>query len=102
MLIQIKDQQPMNYIKFWYDGMSGYDQEKEKSGYKGKEITAMFKEADTEIPNISTSYKKDPDAVYTSRIFTFGNLSKPVNSSIITSYLNDEENNKGMCMCIIF
>ena len=29
-------------------------------------------------------------------IFTFGNLSNPVNSSIITSqYLNDEENNKG-------
>jgi len=56
---------------------------------------SSFEEADKEIPNISTSYKKNPDAVYTSRIFTFGNLSKPVNSSIITSYLNYEENNKG-------
>ncbi|GBC46832.2 kinase-like domain-containing protein [Rhizophagus irregularis DAOM 181602=DAOM 197198] len=39
------------------------DQEKEKFGYKGKEIKAI-------------------------------NLTKPVNSSIITDYLNDEENNK--------
>ncbi|PKC55191.1 hypothetical protein RhiirA1_476042, partial [Rhizophagus irregularis] len=29
-----------------------------------------------------------------SRLFTFSNLTKPVNSSIITGYLNDEENNK--------
>ena len=37
------------------------------------------------------SYQKDPDAIYTSREFTFNNLTKPINSSIITSYLNDEE-----------
>ncbi|CAB4386626.1 unnamed protein product [Rhizophagus irregularis] len=54
----------------------------------------MFKEADKEIPNISTSYEKNPDAIYSSRLFTFSNLTKPVNSSIITGYLNDEENNK--------
>src|ERR1043166_6907697 len=70
-----------------------------KFGYKGKEIKAIFDEADKEIPNISTSYEKDPDAVYTSRMFTFDKLSKPVNSSIITSrYLNDEGNNKGTCI----
>ncbi|GBC37325.2 kinase-like domain-containing protein [Rhizophagus irregularis DAOM 181602=DAOM 197198] len=50
--------------------------------------------ADKEIPNISTSYEKIPDAIYTSRVFTFSNLPKPVNSSIITSYLEDEEDNK--------
>jgi len=72
----------------------GY-QEEEKFGCKGKEIKAMFEEADKEIPNISTSYEKNPDAIYTSRVFTFNNLSKPVNSSIITSYLDDHENNKG-------
>ena len=66
-----------------------------KFGYKGKEIKAMFNEADKEISNISTSYEKNPDAIYTSRMFTFKNLSKPINSSIITSYLN-EENNKGI------
>ncbi|CAB4430460.1 unnamed protein product [Rhizophagus irregularis] len=54
----------------------------------------MFEEADKEIPNISTLYEKNPDAIYTSRLFTFSNLTKPVNSSIITGYLNDEENNK--------
>src|SRR5881394_1489827 len=40
-------------------------QEKERFGYK--EINAAFEEADKEIPNISTSFKKDPDAIYTSR-----------------------------------
>jgi serine/threonine protein kinase len=62
-------------------------QEKELMGYKGKEIKAIFEEADKEIPNISTSYEKDPDAIYTSRAFTFKNLSKPVNSSFISQYL---------------
>ena len=57
----------------------------------------MFEEADKEIPNISTSYDKDPDAVYTSRLFTFSDLPKPVNSSIITtSYLDQEEDNEGI------
>ncbi|CAB4478358.1 unnamed protein product [Rhizophagus irregularis] len=63
----------------------------EEYGYKGNEIKAAFEEADKEIPNISTSYEKNSDAVYTSRAFTFSNLlSKPVNSSIITSYVNNE------------
>ncbi|GBB89529.1 hypothetical protein RclHR1_16230002 [Rhizophagus clarus] len=83
-------------IYFWDDCIKGsvYYQEKEEYGYKGKEVKAAFKEADKEIPNISTSYKKNPDAIYTSRLFTFNNLTKPVNSSIITSYLDIEENNK--------
>ena len=68
------------------------------AGIKKKEIKAVFEDADKEIPNISASYEKDPDAVYTSRVFTFDNLSKPVNSSIITSFLNEEENNKGTYM----
>ncbi|CAB4430521.1 unnamed protein product [Rhizophagus irregularis] len=81
---------------FWYCSSRGDKeyQEDEKFGYKGKEVKAMFKKADKEIPNISTSYEKNPDAIYTSRLFTFNNLTKPVNSSIITDYLNDKENNK--------
>ena len=36
-------------------------------------------------------------------IFTFNNLTKPINSSIITSYLNEEEeNNKGVVFKIFF
>ena len=62
--------------------------------FQGNLNGCSFEEADKEIPNISASYEKDPDAVYTSRVFTFNNLPKPVNSSIITSYLNEEENNK--------
>ena len=81
-------------IYFWYYSIIGFNEK--KFGYKGEEIKSMFKEADKEIPNISTSYEKDPDAIYTSRLFTFSNLTKPINSSIITSYLNDEENNKGI------
>jgi len=80
-------------LNFWYSSSVGNHLNREKFGYRGKEIKIMFEEADKEIPNISTSYKKDPDAVYTSRAFTFSNLTKPVNSSIITSYL-DEENNE--------
>ncbi|CAB4443343.1 unnamed protein product [Rhizophagus irregularis] len=91
----IPNQRPMadeldDILGFWYT--SYYDhQEEEKFGYKGKEIKAIFEEANNEISNISTSYEKNPDAIYTSRIFTFSNLPKPINSSIITSYL-DEDN----------
>jgi hypothetical protein len=65
----------------------------EKYGYKEEEVRAIFEEADKEIPNISTSYEKDPTAIYTSRAFAFKNLSKPINLSFITtSYLSDEGN----------
>ncbi len=87
-------------LDFWYYSGSSH-QEVEKFGHKGKEIEAMFDEADKEIPNISTSYEKNPDAVYTSRVFTFSNLSKPINSSIVTSYLNEEENNKGILFKVL-
>jgi serine/threonine protein kinase len=89
-------------IKFWFHSIHNIDfAEEEKFGYKGKEIKAAFEEADKEIPNISTSYEKNPDAIYTSRLLTFNNLTKPVNSSLITSYLDDEENNEGI-ICKIF
>ncbi|CAB4474427.1 unnamed protein product [Rhizophagus irregularis] len=85
----------LDRIDFWNDSnYNPHGDEVEEFGYKGKEIRAAFEEADKEIPNISTLYKKNSDAVYTSRAFTFSNLlPKPVNSSIITSYIN-EENNK--------
>jgi hypothetical protein len=47
------------------------------------------------LKKLIKKYKKDPDAIYTSRLFTFNNLTKPVNSSIITLYLDEEENNEG-------
>ncbi|CAB4484348.1 unnamed protein product [Rhizophagus irregularis] len=54
-------------IDFWNSSFhdNKYYQENEKYGYKGKEIKVIFEEADKEVPNISTSYKKDPDAIYT-------------------------------------
>ncbi|CAB4437982.1 unnamed protein product [Rhizophagus irregularis] len=74
------------------DCWSGYE-DNEKYGYKREEVKAVFEEADEEIPNISTSYEKKPDAIYTSRAFTFSNLSKPINSYFIaTTYLNEEDN----------
>src|SRR5688572_22500068 len=85
-------------LGFWCNSFGSSYQEVEIFGYKRKEIVTIFKEANKEIPNISASYEKDPDAVYTSRVFTFNNLPKPVNSSVITSYLNEEENNKGTCI----
>ncbi|RGB32984.1 kinase-like domain-containing protein [Rhizophagus diaphanus] len=60
----------------------------EEFSYKFKEIKALFEEANKEIPNISTTHEKNPDAI----LFTFSNLSKPINSPIISSYLNEEEN----------
>ncbi|CAB5361024.1 uncharacterized protein OCT59_017772 [Rhizophagus irregularis] len=78
-------------IDFWFLSSYNDNREKEKFGYKEKEIKAMFEEASKEIPNISTSYEKNPDAIYTSRVFTLSNLTKPVNSSIITSYLDEED-----------
>ncbi|EXX53030.1 Cdc15p [Rhizophagus irregularis DAOM 197198w] len=91
-------------LSFWYFSSRGDKEypEVEKFGYKGKVIRAIFEEADKEIPNISTSYEKNPDAIYTSRLFTFNNLTKPINSSLITSYLDDEENNKGIMYDIMF
>ncbi|CAB4430527.1 unnamed protein product [Rhizophagus irregularis] len=83
-----------NIITFWRHFSEEAYQEQEKFGYKGKEIKTMFEEADKEIPNISTLHKKNSDAIYTSRLFAFDNLTKPVNSSIITSYLDDDENNE--------
>ncbi|CAB5321321.1 unnamed protein product [Rhizophagus irregularis] len=92
----IPDQRPTadelyDIICFWIKSLAGVYHDEETFGYRGKEIKSMFEEADKEIPNISTSHEKDPDAIYTSRIFTFSNLPKPVNSSTITSYL-DEDN----------
>ncbi|GBC21838.2 kinase-like domain-containing protein [Rhizophagus irregularis DAOM 181602=DAOM 197198] len=88
MIIELADQGNLRSI------LSSNFQNEEKFGYKGKEIKAIFDEANKEIPNISTSYEKIPDAIYTSREFTFSNLPKPVNSSIITSCLEVEEDNK--------
>jgi len=95
-------------LEFWYNSVyySVYDDDEndddEKFGYKREEVNAAFKEADKEILNISTSYEKNSDAVYTSRAFTFSKLlPKPVNSSIITSYVNDEESDKGTVFSIL-
>ncbi|POG79155.1 kinase-like domain-containing protein [Rhizophagus irregularis DAOM 181602=DAOM 197198] len=79
-------------LDFWNYTFEDEYQEEEKFGYKGKEIKTVFDEANKEIPKISTTYEKNPDAIYTSRLFTFNNLPKPINSSIITSYLDDEDN----------
>ncbi|EXX55926.1 Cdc15p [Rhizophagus irregularis DAOM 197198w] len=79
-------------LDFWNDILNG-----KVLGYIGKEIEVMFENADKEIPNISTLYEKNPDAKYTSQVFTFSNLPKPVNSSIVISYLkgtNNKENNQ--------
>ncbi|PKC58753.1 kinase-like protein [Rhizophagus irregularis] len=81
-----------NILEFWHNAFMDNNQYEVKFGYEGKEIKAVFSEADKEIPNISTTYEKNPDAIYTSREFTFSNLPKPMNPSIITLYL--DENNK--------
>ncbi|CAB4438358.1 unnamed protein product [Rhizophagus irregularis] len=57
-------------VEFLYRSIIGTNEE-EKFGYKRSEIKAAFEEADKEIPNISTSYEKNSDAIYTSRAFTF-------------------------------
>ncbi|CAG8516400.1 725_t:CDS:2 [Funneliformis mosseae] len=82
-------------MSFWYPSIN-YTRfgETKEYGYYGKEIKEAFEEADKEIPNISISRKTNPDAIYTSRAFTFKNLTKPINSSLNTSYLEKDENNE--------
>ncbi|GBC08389.1 hypothetical protein RclHR1_08080003 [Rhizophagus clarus] len=63
----------------------------ERFGYNLEEVRRKFEKADQKIAKISTLYKKNPDAIYTSRGFTFSNLPKPTNSSIITSYINNDK-----------
>ena len=87
-----------NILKFWYysvkDSISY--QETEKFGYKEKELK-LYLRKQIKRYQISPSYEKNSDAIYTSRTFKFTNmLPKPVNSSIITSYFNNEESNKGI------
>ncbi|CAG8548661.1 702_t:CDS:2 [Funneliformis mosseae] len=60
------------------------NQRENKYGYSRKEIKEGFEQADKEIP-ISC-------AVYKSRAFK--HLTKPINSSLITSYLEKYENNE--------
>ena len=92
----------LDIFNFWYNSIR-WNYQGEKFGYKREEIKAVFEEADKEIPNFSTSYEKNSDAVYTSRAFTFSKLlPKPVNSSIITSYVNDEESDKSIFHFRIF
>jgi len=81
-------------LHFWRHSTKHYEIYKndKKYGYYGGEIKKAIEEADKEIPKISTSYKKNSDAVYTSRAFTFTDLPKPVNSSYLVendSQLND-------------
>ncbi|GBC30798.2 kinase-like domain-containing protein [Rhizophagus irregularis DAOM 181602=DAOM 197198] len=68
-----------NIFKFWLISVVEY-RCKEEFGYNAKEIKEAFEKADEEIPNISTSYEKNSNAIYTSRKF-----SKPVNSSNTTN-----------------
>ncbi|CAB4432004.1 unnamed protein product [Rhizophagus irregularis] len=84
---------PKIYKKLAYRCMNAITDQRPTAGeLVRKDIKAIFEEADKEIPNISTTYEKNPDAIYTSRLFIFNNLSKPINSPIITSYLNEEDN----------
>ncbi|CAB4443540.1 unnamed protein product [Rhizophagus irregularis] len=66
-------------------------QEKEEFGYKGKEIKAAFDEADKEIPNISTSYEKNPDAIY-NNCQDSQLLDLEVSSSLQSREIVDDEN----------
>ena len=90
------NQRPManeldDILSFLWDSNYGrYQNDK----YYGREIKEEIKEADKEIPNMSILYEKNPDVIYTSRVFKFINLPKPVNSSLITSYIQEEEENK--------
>ncbi|PKY46592.1 kinase-like protein [Rhizophagus irregularis] len=62
-----------------------------KEKIQEKKIQNMFNK---KIPNISTFYKKNPDAIYISRKFIFNKfLPEPINSPIIISYYLEENIN---------
>ncbi|GBB89042.1 hypothetical protein RclHR1_01570014 [Rhizophagus clarus] len=76
-------------LHFWHNSTYGNCQDIKKFGSKGREIKDFFKEADKEIPKVSISYEKNLGAIYVSRALTFSNLPEPINSPIITSFLQD-------------
>jgi serine/threonine protein kinase len=70
-------------LEFWSNSIN-----QKIFGDNEEKIKAIFEEADKKIPDISTSYEKHPDAIYTSKRITISSdLPKPTNSLIATSYL---------------
>src|ERR1043166_6986135 len=77
-------------LLIWY-----YSIYNEIIGYKEKKIKTTFEEANKQIQDTSSLYENDSNTTCnTSQVFTFNNLPKPINSSTITSYL--EEDNEGI------
>ncbi|PKC65878.1 kinase-like protein [Rhizophagus irregularis] len=77
---------------FWYHSING-----QIFGYKGKEVESIFKEADKEIPNISISYGRNSISTHISQIFSFNDLPNAINSSNVSSYFEENMNNKVYC-----
>lgn len=76
-------------INYWYKSITsdyyykGY-QEKEEFGYKGKEIKAIFKEADKKILNISTLEKDEAPSSYITHPQTISSINRSLNPSTAT------------------
>ena len=87
------DERKLKFKKYDHVLCEDCNQEIENFGYKGEEIKAIFEEANKEIPNISISHEK---VLHASQVLTFDNLPKPVNSSAINSYLEEDMNNEGI------
>src|SRR4051812_28885946 len=79
-------------LHFWHQSINNYKKYKDIKEY---EYYGKVKMKHKEIPYISISRKTNPDAIYTSREFSFKNLTKPINSSLITSYLEKDGDNEG-------
>src|SRR5205823_5299887 len=72
------DQRPLaNELYEIFELLRDSTKKEERLGYKKKEIKVMFDKID--ISNIPILYEKNPEAIYTSRVFKFKNLPKPVN-----------------------
>jgi serine/threonine protein kinase len=85
-----KSNELYHYFKIWNDILNG-----KIFSHKRKTIIidTILLQADKEILNISTLYEIDPASNYTSRELSFLNLPKPINSSIINSYLEKKSIN---------
>ncbi|CAG8555511.1 5470_t:CDS:2 [Funneliformis mosseae] len=83
----------LRILNFWNESIFNYEKYKYIKHY-GKEIKEAFEEADKEISNILILRTTNPDAVYKSRAFSFKNMTKPINSSFITSYLEKDEDSQ--------
>ncbi|CAG8595512.1 15708_t:CDS:2 [Funneliformis mosseae] len=84
-LMLIVDKDLKEILSYWYDCV--YEKDEQKLDDIAKEIRAAFEKVNEEIPKFIV--KSNISNVYKSSLLKYSNLPKPVNSSLISTYISD-------------